>query len=125
MRAPTESLRHRQRVSPSGQSGCRDAPGRRKTPHTTHHQDLPERVTITRSHHPFETKALEVLGTIHRKGQLYLVLILPDGSKSMIPAEWTDFASATQPQRPVSDGAVRHGAFDVLEEVARQFHFVL
>ena len=75
---------------------------RRKTPHTTHHQDLPERVTITRSHHPFETKTLEVLATIHRKGQLLLVLILPDGSKSMIPAEWTDFASPAQPRHLVS-----------------------
>ena len=74
----------------------------RKTPHTTHHQDLPERVTITRSHHPFETKTLEVLATIHRKGQLLLVLILPDGSKSMIPAEWTDFASPAQPRHLVS-----------------------
>jgi hypothetical protein len=26
---------------------------------------------------------------------MYLVLILPDGSKSMIPVEWTDFAIAT------------------------------
>ena len=27
---------------------------------------------------------------MHRKGRLHLVLILPDGSKSLIPADWTD-----------------------------------
>jgi len=42
---------------------------------------------ITRSHHPFE-------------GQdgLYFVLILPDGSKSLIPGDWTDFAAASSSQ---------------------------
>lgn len=34
---------------------------------------------------------------MRRKGRTYLVLTLPDGSKSMIPAEWTDFASPAQP----------------------------
>jgi hypothetical protein len=33
---------------------------------------------------------------MHRKGQLLLVLILPDGSKSLIPADWTDLDSPTQ-----------------------------
>ena len=33
---------------------------------------------------------------MHRKGQLLLVLILPDGSKSLIPADWTDLASPIQ-----------------------------
>ena len=32
---------------------------------------------------------------MRRKGRLLLVLILPDGSKSLIPAEWTDLASPT------------------------------
>jgi len=31
---------------------------------------------------------------------MHLVLILPDGSKSMIPAEWTDFALPAQLERP-------------------------
>jgi len=30
------------------------------------------------------------------KGRLLLTLILPDGSKSLIPADWTDLASPTQ-----------------------------
>jgi len=58
-------------------------------------------VTITRPHHPFEGQSLEVLGHAHRRGSLQLVLILPDGSKSLIPAEWTDFKTvACPPQNP-------------------------
>ena len=71
---------------------------RRTLRHTTHHQDLPKRVTIVRARHPFEGKSLAVLGTIHRHSRLHLVLILPDGSKSLIPADWTDIAPTAQPQ---------------------------
>src|SRR5215469_3831710 len=68
----------------------------RKPRHTTHHQHLPEKVTIVRVRHPFEGRSLNVLGVTHRKGQLHLVLILPDGSKSLIPAVWTDLALPIQ-----------------------------
>ncbi len=37
---------------------------------------------------------LEVFGKIRRKGQFYLVLVLPDGSRSHIPAAWTDSPDA-------------------------------
>ncbi len=33
---------------------------------------------------------------MRRNGRLLLVLILPDGSKSLIPADWTDLASPTE-----------------------------
>ena len=33
---------------------------------------------------------------------MFLILILPDGSKSMIPVEWTDYASVSQPRQAVS-----------------------
>ena len=33
---------------------------------------------------------------MRRNGRLLLVLILPDGSKSLLPADWTDLASPTQ-----------------------------
>jgi len=36
---------------------------------------------------------------MHRRGRLHLVLILPDGSKSLIPVDWTDLASPAQPQQ--------------------------
>ena len=64
--------------------------------HTTHHQHLPEKVTVVRLRHPFQGRSLNVFGAMHRKGRLLLVLILPDGSKSLIPADWTDLASPTQ-----------------------------
>src|SRR6266567_7956158 len=66
---------------------------RRKPPHTTHRQHFPERVTITRPHHPFQGQSLEVLRHARMPGGLQFVLILPDGSKSLIPAEWTDFTT--------------------------------
>ena len=31
------------------------------------------------------------------RGRLQFVLILPDGSKSLVPAEWTDFTATTGP----------------------------
>ena len=69
----------------------------RKPRHTTHHQHLPEKVTIVRARHPFEGRSLNVVEGTHRKGRLHLVLILPDGSKSLIPADWTDLALPAQP----------------------------
>ena len=48
---------------------------------------------MVRSRHPFEGRSLDVFGAMHRKGRLLLVVILPDGSKSLIPADWTDLAA--------------------------------
>jgi len=46
---------------------------------------------------------------------MYLVLILPDGSKSMIPAESTDFALPTQPERdPAAPRAQTLGSLEDL-----------
>jgi len=59
-------------------------------------------VTIVRARHPFEGKSLTVLGTIHRHGRLHLLLILPDGSKSLIPADWTDITLTVQPHGAVT-----------------------
>jgi hypothetical protein len=42
-------------------------------------------------------KALAVFGQLKRKGQLNLVLMLPDGTRSYIPAAWTDFESPGTP----------------------------
>ena len=83
-------------------SRAADNAGRyRRTPrHTTHHQHFPERVTITRPHHPFEGQSLEVLRHARMPGGLQFVLILPDGSKSLISADWTDFKTAEGHQVP-------------------------
>lgn len=36
------------------------------------------------------------MGRFHRNKRLNLLLILPDGSRSYIPADWTDFTDHTQ-----------------------------
>jgi hypothetical protein len=48
-------------------------------------------VTIQRERHPFEGRSLPVMGTIKRRGTLSLLAVLPDGSRSLIPASWTDW----------------------------------
>lgn len=50
-------------------------------------------VKITRTKHCLENQSLEVLGKMMRKGQTQLLVLLPDGSKTLMPASWTDFAS--------------------------------
>jgi hypothetical protein len=34
------------------------------------------------------------MGTIKRRGTLLLLVVLPDGSRSLIPASWTDWTAA-------------------------------
>ena len=51
-------------------------------------------MTVTRPHHPFKGKTLDILRHARRQGRLYLVLVLPDGSRSLIPADWTDLHPA-------------------------------
>jgi len=64
---------------------------RRKRPQTAHRHDVPASVTITRKRHAFEGRALSVISTIRRRGIHYLLAVLPDGSRSLIPASWTDW----------------------------------
>ena len=47
---------------------------------------------IRREHHPLCGRSLAVYGWTHRRGRLVLILVLPDGSKSLVPADWTDLA---------------------------------
>ena len=53
-------------------------------------------VTIVRRGHPFEGRALAVFGWMRKQGRVELCLVLPDGSKSLIPAAWTDIDSGTE-----------------------------
>ena len=48
-------------------------------------------MTITRERHPFEGRALAVIGSIRRRGVLFVLACLPDGSRALIPAQWTDW----------------------------------
>ena len=56
-------------------------------------------MTVTRPRHPLQDRSLRVLGGMRRHGFMELLLELPDGSKSLIPAAWTDA------QPPIGDGA--------------------
>jgi hypothetical protein len=47
-------------------------------------------VVITRPRHPLEGQRLRVAGRMRRHGRLELLLVLPDGSKRLIPQAWTD-----------------------------------
>jgi hypothetical protein len=47
-----------------------------------------------------------VLGWQRRQGRLQLTLVLADGSKSLIPGEWTDLESPAEPPSPVALGSV-------------------
>jgi len=62
----------------------------RKLRHTTHLEGFPSKVTILRDHHPLQGQTLELFSWSHRQGDLLLTLVLPDGSRSLIPAAWTD-----------------------------------
>ncbi|MCA1697379.1 MAG: Y4bD/Y4pK family protein, partial [Actinobacteria bacterium] len=72
---------------------------RRKTRHTAHLDGFPERVRIVRARHPLEGRSLELIGWMRRRGRLELILVVPDGGRSLIPAAWTDLSPpAEQPQ---------------------------
>ena len=72
----------------------------RKLRHTTHIEGLPSQVTVLRDHHPLRGQTLELFSCSHRKGNLHLALVLPDGSRSLIPAAWTDLNKNFQTSGP-------------------------
>jgi hypothetical protein len=47
-------------------------------------------VQINRPRHPLDGQELVSLGQMRRHGRVELLLVLPDGSKSLIPAAWRD-----------------------------------
>jgi hypothetical protein len=49
----------------------------------------PATVRLTRPRHPFDGRQLPVLGSMRRHGVTELLVVLPDGSKRLIPAAWT------------------------------------
>ena len=53
-----------------------------------------QEVRVTRHRDALEGQTLRVLGRLRRHGGTELLVVLPDGSKRMIPAEWTDAAPA-------------------------------
>jgi hypothetical protein len=49
---------------------------------------LPGTVVITRPRHPLHGRELRVLGGMRRHGDRELLVVLPDGSKRLVPASW-------------------------------------
>ena len=45
---------------------------------------------VTRPRHPLEGRRLQVIGAMRRLGRDELLVVLPDGSKTLMPAGWTD-----------------------------------
>jgi hypothetical protein len=78
-------------------SVCRAVSYRRNLRHTSPLRDLPAEVRVIRPHHALAGKVLKVFGKLTRKGQLHLVLTLPDGTRSYIPATWTDLQAPDTP----------------------------
>ena len=63
-------------------------------------------VVIVRPRHPFEGETLQMLGQMRRHGRLELLLVLPDGSKTLIPAAWTDLEATGEVAGPATVGAL-------------------
>ena len=60
-------------------------------------------VTITRERHVFEGQSLAAISSIRRRGVLLVLVVLPDGSRSLIPAEWTDWSPEQADRTPAED----------------------
>jgi hypothetical protein len=64
-------------------------------------------------------KSLDILTLLHRNGILHLTLILPDGSRSFIPAAWTNLNEIC-PQKFKSPNSPP--AIDLIASTSRLFH---
>ena len=60
------------------------------TRHTTHLEELPESVAITRPSHPLVGTTLPVLTQAVRNEELTLLLLFPNGDRHFVPVAWTD-----------------------------------
>src|SRR3954451_954442 len=81
------------------------------TRQTTHHQEVQVSTVVTRKRHPFEGCRLSVIRSLTRRGILDLLVILPDGSRTLIPAAWTDWNDGQEAKAKSSTG----GEADVVE----------
>lgn len=58
---------------------------------------------MTRPRHPLEGRRLQVIGAMRRLGRDELLVVLPDGSKTLMPAGWTDRDTTTTNEDHVLD----------------------
>src|SRR5688500_2158212 len=57
-------------------------------------------VIVTRARHPLEGQSLQVLGRQRRRGAMALLVVLPGGSKTWMPASWTDLQATCAASEP-------------------------
>ena len=98
--------RGERRAGRPGDLPCGRAPGAGGDGDVPVRPALPATVVITQARHPLEGRELRVLGWMRRLGRLELLLELPDGSKRLIPAEWTSQHDGPDPGRA---GDAGHG----------------
>ncbi len=55
---------------------------------------------MTRPRHPLQGSTLTVLGRMRRHSGVELLVVLPDGSKTLFPADWTDLGAGAAGDRP-------------------------
>jgi hypothetical protein len=63
-------------------------------------------VRIVRARHPLQGRSLALLGWMRRRGSLDLLLVLPDGSRALIPAAWTELEPPRRPARAGTLGSL-------------------
>ena len=71
-------------------------------------------VRVTRARHPLAGQLLPVLGRMRRHGRVELLVVLPDGSKTLLPAGWTDAGDA---ERSTGDDAPAAATLGSLREL--------
>jgi hypothetical protein len=73
-------------------------------------------VTVTRPRHPLAGRRLQVIGAMRKLGRDELLVVLPDGSKTLMPAAWTDrhATPADEGQEAVQGTAVLAAPADLL-----------
>lgn len=69
----------------------------------------PNAVVIRRLGHPLHGRELRVLGGMRRHGAWELLVVLPDGSKRLIPASWTDLDSEAGAEAADGPGTLGRG----------------
>ena len=71
-------------------------------------------VMVTRLRHPFAGQRLEVIGAMRKLGREELLVVLPDGSKTLMPAAWTDHAGPGADQEAHQQAAVLAAPADLV-----------
>ena len=66
-------------------------------------------MTIVREGHAYAGRTLAAISSIRRRGVLLLLVSLPDGSRSLVPATWTSWEGGHNGGSPSGDnGKARH-----------------